>query len=157
MSVKLLFVCLGNICRSPTAEGVMRTLAERAGMTDEIEIDSAATGTWHIGQAPDIRAQRACKVHGVDISGHRARRVKREDFEVFDKILACDEFNLHDLQRMSPPEYRSKIELLMPYAGNPNDRVVPDPYEGDLQAFEETFRRCEAACKGLLAAVGKPA
>lgn len=153
MTIKVLFVCLGNICRSPTAEGVFRTLVEKAGLAGDFEIDSAGTGSWHIGQAPDPRAQAACGNHGIDISGHRARQVKKGDFERFDWILACDGENLRDLERMKPVHSHAQVALLMPFAGNPSDRIVPDPYYGGAADFENTVSRAQAACRGLLAAL----
>ena len=152
---RVLFVCLGNICRSPTAEGVFRALVHEAGADANFEIDSAGTGSWHVGQAPDPRAQAACMAHGVDISSHRARQVRKEDFAHFDVIAACDEENLRDLMRMKPEECRAKVVLLMPFAGNPQDRVVPDPYYGGAADFQSTYNRARAACRGLLAALEK--
>ena len=125
MTIKVLFVCLGNICRSPTAEGIFRRLVEDADLAADFEIDSAGTGSWHIGQAPDPRAQAACRNHGIDISGHRARQVKATDFAHFDWILACDGENYADLMRMKPSGSRAQVALLMPYAGDPAERVVP--------------------------------
>lgn len=150
MTAKVLFVCLGNICRSPTAEGVFRALVEDAGLRDQFEIDSAGTGSWHVGEAPDKRAQQACRAHGIDISGHRARRVRAADFEHFDLILACDEENLRDLIDMKPGGAKADVRLLMPFAGDPADRVVPDPYYGGPGDFENTVARAYAACTGLL-------
>ncbi len=155
MAVRVLFVCLGNICRSPTAEGVFRALIREAGLEDEYVVDSAGTGSWHIGQSPDARAAAACSRHGIDISAHRARQVRAEDFENFDWILACDEENLADLNRMKPAASRARTALLMPFAGNPADRVVPDPYYGGAADFESTVHRAQHACRGLLAALQK--
>lgn len=146
---RILFVCLGNICRSPTAEGVFRKLVEDAGLTKDFEIDSAGTGNWHVGQAPDARAQAACRKAGLDISTHRARQVKPEDFERFDKILACDAANRADLLRMAPKGSKAEISLLMPYAQT-GENEVPDPWEYGPEAFDETLSRCQAACRGLL-------
>lgn len=151
MTIKVLFVCLGNICRSPTAEGIFRRLVEDADLAADFEIDSAGTGSWHIGQVPDPRAQAACRNHGIDISGHRARQVKAADFVHFDWILACDGENYADLMRMKPSGSRAQVALLMPYAGDPAERVVPDPYYGGPADFEDTVRRAQAACRGLLA------
>ena len=150
MTTKVLFVCLGNICRSPTAEGVFRKLVADAGLSAQFEIDSAGTGSRHVGETPDKRAQQACRAHGIDISKHRARRVRAADFESFDLILACDEQNLRDLTDMKPQGATAEIRLLMPFAGNPADRVVPDPYYGGPGDFENTVQRACAACAGLL-------
>ncbi len=147
---RVLFVCLGNICRSPTAEGVFRALVQERGLADQFEIDSAGTGDWHVGQAPDKRAQAACRKIGMDISGHRARLVTQKDLSYYDRILACDAMNFSDLTRMATPDQKQKISLLMPYAGNPDEQEVPDPWEFGPEAFDETVRRCQAACRGLL-------
>ena len=151
--IRVLFVCLGNICRSPTAEGVFRALVEKAGLADDFEIDSAGTGSWHVGQAPDDRAQAACLKVGIDISKHRARRISTADFAHFDWIFACDESNYEDLQALAPTRAKAHLALLMPYAGNPEERILPDPYEEGPAAFDATVRRCRKACQGVLSAL----
>lgn len=150
MTIKILFVCLGNICRSPTAEGVMRDLVCQNGVSDRFELDSAGTGDWHLGEAPDVRAQAACRRAGVDISMLRSRLVRKEDFYYFDLILACDTNNLSDLKRLSPTDATARIDLLMRYANLPGVEVVPDPYYGTAQDFDQTVRYCRRACEGLL-------
>jgi len=150
--VRLLFVCLGNICRSPTAEGVMRHVVAEAGMEEEVTLDSAGTGSWHVGSAPDARARAAASGRGVELSGE-ARQVRPQDFEDFDLILAMDRANLRDLRALAPDEDEGKIRLLRefdPAGGGGADLDVPDPYYGAGGSFEEVFDLVDAACRGLL-------
>jgi protein-tyrosine phosphatase len=152
--VRILFVCLGNICRSPTAEGVMRRLVERAGAREEIEIDSAGTGGWHVGEAPDPRARAAARARGIALDCV-ARQVQSEDFERFDLIVAMDRSNVAGLRRIAPgEEAREKIRLLRefdPASAGESDLDVPDPYYEGARGFEIVLDMVEAACKGLLA------
>jgi protein-tyrosine phosphatase len=154
--LRLLFVCLGNICRSPTAEGTMRTLVREAGLEDRIELDSAGTGGWHIGSAPDERATTAAAGRGVVLEG-AARRVRLEDFDDFDLILAMDLANLSDLRALAPDsEGRAKVRLLRefdPASDGADDLDVPDPYYGDGDGFERVLDLVQAACAGLLVQV----
>ncbi len=156
--VRLLFVCLGNICRSPTAEGVMRHLVVQEGVEDEIEMDSAGTGSWHVGSAPDARATAAAAGRGVTLAG-TARQVRQADFAEFDLILAMDRANLRDLRAAAPGEQeREKVRLLRefdPVGPNPThpDLDVPDPYYGGEDGFREVFELVRAACEGLLAEI----
>jgi protein-tyrosine phosphatase len=159
--VSLLFVCLGNICRSPTAEGVMRWLLEREGLQDEIETDSAGTGAWHVGSAPDPRATSAAGSRGVTLAG-TARQVVPEDFERFDLILAMDGANLRDLRLLASGEQveggspKAEIRLLREFDPSSRDLGeldVPDPYYGAPGGFEEVFQMVMVACEGLLAEV----
>jgi protein-tyrosine phosphatase len=154
--VKVLFVCLGNICRSPTAEGVMRGLVQRPGLEDEIELDSAGTGGWHVGEAPDPRARAAARSRGIVVEG-AARQVSPEDFEHFDLIVAMDRSNVNDLARIAPDEQaREKIHLLRkfdPASVGERDLDVPDPYYEGANGFEIVLDQVEAACEGLLARV----
>lgn len=145
------FVCLGNICRSPTAEAVMRAQIDAAELGERIFVDSAGTGDWHVGKAPDERAQQAARQRGYDLSDLRARQVAREDFERFDLLLAMDEANLRHLQELGPPEHRSKIRLLMEFAAEAPSREVADPYFGGNEGFELVLDQCEDACRGLVA------
>jgi protein-tyrosine phosphatase len=138
----VLFVCTGNICRSPTAEGVLRTLAGREGI--DVHIESAGIGRWHVGCAPDERAQHHAKGRGYDLSALRARQVEPFDFERFDLILAMDRGHLKALERMAPPKRRARIRLFAP------DRDVPDPYYGGPEGFEEVLDLVEAACRDLI-------
>ncbi len=150
--MRLLFVCLGNICRSPTAEGVMRSLAEQAGMGERIEIDSAGTGAWHVGSPPDARASATARARGVALEGV-ARQVVLDDFEEFDLVLAMDRENLRALRRLAPnDEQRGRIHLLREFdpASAGADLDVPDPYYGAGDGFEEVFDLVHAACAGLL-------
>ncbi|HWF33128.1 MAG TPA: low molecular weight protein-tyrosine-phosphatase [Solirubrobacteraceae bacterium] len=154
--MRLLFVCLGNICRSPTAEGAMRTLVREAGLHEQIEIDSAGTGSWHVGSAPDERATAAAAGRGVVLEGS-ARRVRLEDFDDFDLILAMDSANLSDLRALAPDgERRAKVRLLRefdPASEGADDLDVPDPYYGDGDGFERVLDHVQAACAGLLAQI----
>lgn len=154
--MRLLFVCLGNICRSPSAEGVMRSLVAREGLDGQIALDSAGTGAWHIGSSPDDRARRAASGRGVDLSG-RARQVRPEDFESFDLILAMDRENERALQDLAGDEQeRAKVRLLRefdPASVEAGDLEVPDPYYGAKGGFEEVLDLVEAACEGLLAEI----
>ncbi|AIV61570.1 low molecular weight protein-tyrosine-phosphatase [Burkholderia pseudomallei] len=149
-SVAICFVCLGNICRSPTAEGVMRHQVAAAGLDGAIEIDSAGTGDWHVGEAPDARAQQAARARGYDLSALRARQIGDADFERFDLMLAMDGANLAALRKRCPPQYRGKVRLLMEFAGDGSAGDIADPYFGGARGFEQMLDQCEAACRGLL-------
>ncbi|CAG9228861.1 Low molecular weight protein tyrosine phosphatase [Paraburkholderia tropica] len=151
--VSVCFVCLGNICRSPTAEAVMLRMVEQAGLNGRVVVDSAGTGNWHIGEAPDERAQRAGKQRGYDLAPLRARQIAQEDFAAFDLIVAMDDANVTALHQVAPASERDKIRLLMEFAPNAQDRVVTDPYFGGAAGFEAVLDQCEAACAGLLAAL----
>ncbi|MBN3853150.1 low molecular weight phosphotyrosine protein phosphatase [Paraburkholderia sp. Ac-20340] len=151
--VSVCFVCLGNICRSPTAEAVMQRLVDDAGLTGRLLVDSAGTGNWHIGEAPDERAQRAGSKRGYDLAVLRARQIAAEDFDAFDLIVAMDDANVTALQQVAPASGRDKIRLLMEFAPNAQERVVTDPYFGGEAGFEAVLDQCEAACTGLLAAL----
>ncbi|WP_063550000.1 low molecular weight protein-tyrosine-phosphatase [Burkholderia territorii] len=148
--VAICFVCLGNICRSPTAEGVMRHQVDAAGLADRITIDSAGTGDWHVGEPPDTRAQAAARTRGYDLSALRARQVSAADFERFDLLLAMDEANFAELRRRCPPEHRDKVRLLMEFAPGATETEVADPYFGGAQGFEAVLDQVERACAGLL-------
>jgi protein-tyrosine phosphatase len=157
--LRLLFVCLGNICRSPTAEGVMRTLAAREGLHERFELESAGTGAWHVGSPPDRRAAGAARARGIELAGS-ARQVRVDDFKYFDLLLAMDRQNARDLQALAPdPEGREKVRLLREFdPGTGGVRVngdldVPDPYYGASGGFEEVLDLVQAACEGLLAQV----
>ncbi|WP_107312622.1 low molecular weight protein-tyrosine-phosphatase [Burkholderia metallica] len=148
--VSICFVCLGNICRSPTAEGVMRRQVDAAALADRIAIDSAGTGDWHVGEPPDARAQAAALGRGYDLSALRARQVSAADFERFDLLLAMDAANLAELRRRCPPQYRDKVRLLMEFAPDSTETEVADPYFGGAQGFEQVLDQIEHACAGLL-------
>jgi len=148
---RLLFVCLGNICRSPMAEGVFRRVAEANGLLDLFEIDSAGMGDWHKGEAPDHRAQKAALARGMDISGQSARKVELEDFDNFDLFLAMDASNVADLYDIAPQAARHKIRRFLEYAPHPDTYDVPDPYYGGVAGFDHALDLIEAAAEGLLA------
>jgi protein-tyrosine phosphatase len=152
---RILFVCLGNICRSPMAEGVFRRVAEEAGMLDRFEIDSAGMGDWHKGEAPDHRAQKAALGRGVDISGQSARKVELEDFDDFDLVLAMDGSSVDDLYEIAPHAARPKIRRFLDYAPHLGIQDVPDPYYGGTAGFDHALDLIEAAAHGLLAALTK--
>lgn len=151
--MRLLFVCLGNICRSPTAEGVMRELLRRERV-DGVEVDSAGTGAWHVGEPPDARATEAADRRGIELSG-TARQVTTADFGRFDLLLAMDRENLRVLRRLAPDEQaRSRVRLLRefdPAAEGRAELDVPDPYYGGARGFDEVLDMVQAACAGLLA------
>lgn len=151
--VKVLFVCTGNICRSPTAEGVFRDRIRQAGLVDRIGTDSAGTHSYHVGEAPDPRSQRAAKARGVDLSDLRARKVTAADFADFDYILAMDGGHLAQLRRMAPPDSRAMVALFLDYAPDAPKREVPDPYYGEGLHFTEVLDLCEAGAEGLLEAI----
>jgi protein-tyrosine phosphatase len=151
--VRILFVCLGNICRSPTAEGVMRRLVRERGLEGEIEIDSAGTGAWHVGNPPDPRATEAARGRGTVLEG-AARQVTAADFDDFDLLLAMDATNLHELRQRAPDDAaRAKVRLLRefdPASADALDLDVPDPYYGGPRGFDTVLDLVEAACAGLL-------
>lgn len=150
--VRISFVCLGNICRSPTAEAVMRHLVREAGLDEHIAIESAGTGGWHVGEGRDRRSAEVGRRRGMPLSG-RARQFAAADFARLDQVLAMDGDNLSDLVAMAPDEgARAKVRLLRSYdPASPPGADVPDPYYGGPQGFERVFEICEAACRSLLA------
>jgi protein-tyrosine phosphatase len=149
--VKVLFVCLGNICRSPTAEGVFRAIVDEAGLGDLVNIDSAGTSGWHIGDPPDERGQRAALTRGYDLSQQRARKVGPRDFETFDYIIGMDSRNVADLSAMAPAGTRDKVSLFLAFAPETGEREIPDPYYGGPDGFDQVLDLVEAASRGLLA------
>jgi protein-tyrosine phosphatase len=155
--VSVLFVCTGNICRSPTAEGVFRKLVTDAGLSDAINADSAGTHAYHVGEAPDPRAQRAAARRGYDLSGLRARRVDRADFERFDLIVAMDLEHFEILSRLAGAEGAPKLKMMMSFSGRFKEKDVPDPYYGGPQDFERVLDLLEDAARGLLESIGRPA
>ncbi len=148
--IRVLFVCLGNICRSPSAEGVFRALVESEGLGDRIKVDSAGTAAYHIGNPPDQRSQDAALRRGVDISRQRARRVAINDFENFDYILAMDSDNLSDLISIRPSADTTRPKLFLDFAPELGRRDVPDPYYGGGNGFEVVLDLIESASRGLL-------
>jgi len=155
MAHRVLFVCLGNICRSPTAEGVLRRLITDADLEGAVVVDSAGTAGWHEGDPPDRRSQSEARGRGVDLSGLRGRQVRAHDFERFDLLLAMDAENLRDLLDLAPDDAaRAKVRLLRefdPAAVAAGDLDVPDPYYGGPDGFAHVYDAVEAACRGLLA------
>mgnify|MGYP000859634067 CR=1 FL=1 len=149
--VRVLFVCMGNICRSPVAEGVFRRMLEGVGLTEKIYVDSAGTHSYHTGAPPDARSQATALRRGVDLRGLRARRVTVADFAEFDYLLAMDRDNFqHLLESCEEPELRSRIQLFMDYAPHLPEREVPDPYYGGPHGFERVMDLIEEAAEGLL-------
>ncbi len=148
--MRILFVCMGNICRSPTAEGVFRHLVQQRAPHLPIEIDSAGTHDYHVGEPPDSRAVAAAARRGIDLRSLRARQVADEDFERFDLIVAMDRLNHVTLRELAPPVAHERIRLFMEYAGNPNVEDVPDPYYGGPLGFEQVLDLAEEAAAGLL-------
>ncbi|MBF0563572.1 MAG: low molecular weight phosphotyrosine protein phosphatase [Alphaproteobacteria bacterium] len=151
--IHILFVCTGNICRSPTAEGVFRHLVNRAGIKDRIAIDSAGVGAWHVGDPPDLRAQAAALRRGIDLSRIRARVLIPGDYTRFDYLVAMDRGHLCEIKRNRPPNASAKIELFMNFAPEIGVTDVPDPYYGDIDGFEHVLDLIEAGASGLLAAI----
>jgi len=147
---RVLFVCLGNICRSPSAEGVFRKLVEDAGLSHSFGIDSAGTGSWHVGKAPDRRAQAVAQQRGIDITRYRARQIIPQDFTAFDYLIAMDQQNLADLNQSRPRSSQSSIQLLLDFGEAMTDREVPDPYYGSTVDFELMFDLIEQGAAGLL-------
>ena len=148
---RILFFCMGNICRSPTAEGVMRAKLAAAGL--DVEVDSAGTHGYHVGAPPDERAQAHAARRGYDLSALRARQLVAEDFRRFDLVLGMDADNLARAARLCPPGERQRLKLLMDYAPHTGHRHVPDPYYGGEAGFEEVLDLVEAACDGLVEAL----
>ncbi len=151
--VRVLFVCLGNICRSPLAEGVLRALAEQKGLAPALQVDSAGTGAWHIGDSPDNRSIQAARRRGIDISALRGRQVRPDDFRDFDLILGMDENNVRTLKRLAPADAAEKVHLFLDYASARN-QDVPDPYYEGPEAFEALYQMLEAGCSSLLERFG---
>jgi len=149
----ILFVCLGNICRSPLAEAAFRREAERAGLV--VTVDSAGTGNWHVGGPPDPRARAEAQRHGIDISGYRARQVTRQDFTRFDRIVAMDLANLAHLKAMAPPDATAQISMLLDHVAGQEGEPVADPYFGGPEGFEQTWREVEAGAKALVAQLSR--
>ena len=142
---KVLFVCTGNICRSPTAEGVLRHLAEK--MNVAVQVESAGTHDYHVGNPPDARAQKHARGRGYDLSAQRARQLRRRDFEEFDLLVAMDRGHLEIMQGHCPPQHQGKLRMLV------NGHDVPDPYYGGPEGFEQVLDMVEAACLGLLSEI----
>ncbi|RZJ96579.1 MAG: low molecular weight phosphotyrosine protein phosphatase [Brevundimonas sp.] len=151
MTLSVLFVCLGNICRSPLAEAAFRAEAQRVRLN--VEVDSAGTGGWHAGDPPDRRAQATARRHGVDISGYRGRQVTKADFRRFTHIVALDDQNLRDLKRLAPADATADVSLMMDHAPGRAGQAVADPYYGDDAGFETTWADVSAGAAGLVQAL----
>jgi len=151
MMVKVLFVCMGNICRSPTAQGVFETLVNSEKLSDDIEIDSAGTYAYHVGEPPDERARAAALKRGVDLGGQRARRVDELDFQEFDYVLAMDRDNYEALASICPSNRADRLRLFLEFAPELGIQEVPDPYYGGATGFERVLDLIEQASRGLLA------
>jgi protein-tyrosine phosphatase len=147
---RILFVCMGNICRSPTAEVVFRTRAERAGLGDRVTVASAGTGDWHVGMPPDPRAIAHAAKRGYDLAALRARQVVADDFERFDWILAMDQVNIRDLRALRPPSFAGRLGLFLDFVPHLGLRDVPDPYYGAALHFERVLDLVERASDGLI-------
>lgn len=148
--IRVLFICMGNICRSPTAEAVFRHYVENAGLSGQIMIDSAGTHDFHIGESPDSRTQRAALQRGYDMGSLRGRQVEADDFIHFDYVLAMDMSNLAILKRLAPSGSKAQVGLFLEYARHHAEREVPDPYYGGANGFERVLDMAEDAAEGLL-------
>ncbi|VAW90229.1 Low molecular weight protein tyrosine phosphatase [hydrothermal vent metagenome] len=148
--VKVLFVCMGNICRSPTAHGVFEHLVQQASLAKRIEIDSAGTHAYHVGEPPDKRSQASALNRGFDLSSQRARRVQKADFDYYDYVIAMDNDNLSNLLEICPRALSNKVSLFLSYADNVDEDEVPDPYYGGSKGFERVLDMVESAADGLL-------
>jgi len=148
--VSVLFVCMGNICRSPLAEGVFSSRLASAGLTGRVRVDSAGTHAYHVGEEPDPRAQEAASRRGIDLSGQRARAVEGQDFHRFDYILAMDRHNFQVLNYACPAERRHVLHLLLDFAAQGGETEVPDPYYGEEDGFERALDLIESAAEGLI-------
>ena len=154
--IRVLFVCMGNICRSPTAEAVLRHKLKAAGLDKTVEVDSAGTYGGHVGEPPDARAQRHAKLRGYDLSRLRARRLTAEDFSRFDWVIAMEEDNFNRITELAPAGHAARLELLMLHASRHHDvRAVPDPYYGPPAGFDRVLELIEDACDGLVSEVAR--
>lgn len=152
-SVKVLFVCMGNICRSPTAHGVLQSLIDQRGVSNRVQVDSAGTHAYHVGEQSDGRSRALAKQRGVDMEYIRARKISVLDYDGFDYILAMDEDNLELINYYAPDHHAAKIRLFLSFANATGDcpqRVVPDPYYGGEDGFEQVFGLVETGCRALL-------
>jgi len=149
--IKVVFVCLGNICRSPTAEGIFRKLVTDAGLSDLIEVDSAGTSNWHVGGPPDSRSTAVAKTRGIDLSTQKSRQFSADDFNTFDYVIAMDSSNHQNLSTLCPPGCEDRLRLCLSFAPSVQLTDVPDPYFED--GFDEVFDMIEVAGRGLLAEI----
>jgi len=154
-NIKVLFVCMGNICRSPTAEGVFRHLVTQEGLAQQIQTDSAGTHAYHVGEPPDSRAQQTAENRGIDLSDLRARKVVKQDFEQFEYVLAMDRDNHALLTALCPSGREARLHLFLDFAPGAGIKEVPDPYYGGPGGFEQVFDLVQQASEGLLADIHK--
>jgi len=155
MAIRVCFVCLGNICRSPIAEVVMRRLLEDRDLDGRVQVSSAGTGDWHVGERADERTLAVLARHGYDGSGHRARQFVAEAFDDNDLVVVMDSNNLADVRRLAPPGDDTEVRLLREFDPAATDTDVPDPYYGGPQGFDEVLAMVEAACRGLVEHINK--
>ncbi|MDX1438264.1 MAG: low molecular weight protein-tyrosine-phosphatase [Rubricoccaceae bacterium] len=149
--IRVLFVCLGNICRSPLAEGIFREKVNTAGLGNRFEVDSAGTGSWHVGDRPDARMMRTASGRGIDLSGLRGRQVQREDLERFDHVFVMDRSNLHDTLYLDPNgDHGTRVRLFREFDPEPDDYQVPDPYYGGPDGFDHVFDIVERTSEAIL-------
>jgi len=148
--VKVVFICMGNICRSPTAEGVFRHVVKQRNLLDKIEIDSAGTHAYHIGESPESRSQSTALSRGINLSAQRARKARVDDFDRFDYIIAMDRSNYEDLKHLGHEADLTKLHLFMDFASDWDNTEVPDPYYGGVNGFEQVFDMVQSASEGLL-------
>ncbi len=148
--VGVLFVCTGNICRSPTGEGVFRALVEKEGLSEHFRIDSAGTSGWHVGEPPDKRSQATALARGIDLSCQKSRRLVSDDFQTFDYLLAMDRGHHQAMLRLAPPGTETRVHLFMTFAGLADILDVPDPYYGGVHGFDHVLDLVEKGCQGLL-------
>ena len=153
--IKVLFVCTGNICRSPTADGVFRKIVREAGLEDQISVDSCGLSAYHVGELPDPRSREMAESRGVDLSDIRSRKIKPDDYVQFDYILAMDDGHLRDMRRQAPASNQKRIELFLDYHPNMGGQSVPDPYYGGANGFVHVFDMIEEASHGLLTQIRK--
>ncbi|MES2558273.1 MAG: low molecular weight protein-tyrosine-phosphatase [Bacteroidota bacterium] len=146
---KVLFVCLGNICRSPMAHGIFQRMVDDAGLSERIFVDSAGTGAYHIGELPDKRAQETCRERGIKLT-HKARVFSKNDFDTFDYILAMDKENMINIQKLKPDTHKAKLKLMRAYDTKYPNAEVPDPYFGEIDGFAEVFDMLERSCEELM-------
>jgi protein-tyrosine phosphatase len=152
--MRILFVCTGNICRSPTAHAVMRTLVERHGLAGQVDVDSAGFEDWHVGEPPDARSRAHARRRGYDLDGLRARQIVAADFERFDLVVALDERHVARARALCPPEIHRRIRRMATYCGLPEGEGIPDPYGGGESDFERVLDLVEAGCRQLIVELG---